>query len=382
MKNIKKPLFKCLAIAMAATLSLTIAGCSLDGGKSEKKKEREFIEAIGGVSETYQGAVSTQSYNTASAAAQAFVQEEVVGEQTATVVNTKSNGELSQQQINDLNLPKEIQTGILSVEKMEVEYTLGATSYTSTPESQNKTIVVYVIRYADAWKYYTPAPITGETISKSYYNSVFNQEKEQNCTMTTTTSINVNVMLVINADVTMTQTVQHDNGKILLEQKMTISALGEEQSEYVGLYLETVGNGIECNAKTSETEPWQKAQLNKVGFNSVDELAPFYDSYLDYSYFVKTDYGFRMTDDNAQQYIRETLEQEDTIKQYLSQLNDLNMDLFIKYYVSEGVLTGVRQDGSCTVTTNIDSFAATMARPKLQSPSKIYKSEKTSNENG
>ncbi len=355
MKKAKKTLIQCLTLALAATMSLSMAGCSLFE-KSESKKEQEFISELGGVSETYKGAVSTQSYNTAESAAQAFVQEEVVGEQKATVVNTTSQGTLSNEQVAALQLPAEVQTGIVSVEKMEVEYTTETVARTNT-NTQNKKVTVYVIKYANDWKYYTPAPITGQTISKSYYDSVFNYEQYQNCTMTTTMQVDMKLLMVIDVQVSMTQVVKYADNKILLEQTMSFSGLGEEETEYVGLYIEETNQGSNCFVKNSQEGTWQEANLHQVGFSSVDELMPFYDSYLDYTYFTKTDYGFRMNDKNAQQFIRESLEKEEALKEFL-QGNALDMDLFIKYYVSNGVLSGMRQDANFSLNINIDSEGA------------------------
>ena len=200
-------LFKGFALVMSAMLCVGAAGCFK---KSEKQKEKDFINTLGGVSETFDGAVSTQSYPTATEAAQAFVQQEVVAQQSATVVSTKSNGVLTTPaQVDELNLPADIQDSIQSVEKMEVEYAEGQTSYTSTTQGQTKKVTVYVIKYPTDWKYYAPAPITGETISKSYYDSVFDYEKYKNCTYTNTLRVNANVSMVVNVDIVFTQTIKH-----------------------------------------------------------------------------------------------------------------------------------------------------------------------------
>ena len=148
MKKAKKLFSKGLAFAMAAAICVSAAGCF---EKSEKQKEQDFISTLGGVSETYRGAVSDESYVSAKAAATAFVQQEVVGNQSANVLSTKSDGELSQTQINDL-IPAELRNGVESVEKMQVQYTTGTTSYTSTG-SETKTVIVYVIKYPTDWKY-------------------------------------------------------------------------------------------------------------------------------------------------------------------------------------------------------------------------------------
>ena len=352
MKKAKKMLFKCLTLAMATTLALGATGCSLFE-KSETKKEEEFIQALGGVSETYKGEVSSSSYSNKESAAQAYVREQVVGEQSATIINTTSQGTLSNEQVTALQLPADVQDGIVSVEKMQVEYATSTTSYAST-NTQNKTVTVYVIKYATNWKYYTPAPITGETISKSYYDSVFNAEKYENCTFTSTTSIRMTLAAVINVQVTMTQVVKHEEGKIYMEQTVAFSGLGEEESDYVALYIEETNGSTHCYAKSSETASWAHATLHQMGYNSIAELRPFYDSYLDYTYFTKTDYGFRMTDDNAKKYIQETLEKEEAIKEFFQGGNNLDMDLFIKYYVCDGVLSGMRQDANFDLNVNLD----------------------------
>lgn len=363
MKNAKKALFKCLTLAMVATLSFGATGCSWFE-KSEEKKEQEFIQALGGVSETYKGEVSASSYSTANSAAQAYVREQVVGEQSATIVNTTSQGTLSNEQVNALQLPAEVQDGIVSVEKMQVEYSTSATAYTST-NTQNKTVTVYVIKYATDWKYYTPAPITGETISKSYYDSVFNHEKYENCTFTNTMTINMTLAMVINVKVILTQTVKHENGKLYMEQTTAFSGLGEEESDYLALYIEETGSSAQCYAKTAQEGSWSSATLHQVGYNSIEELRPFYNDYLDYSYFTKTEYGFRMADENAKKYIQETLAKEESIKEFFEESNSLDMDLFIKYYVSEGVLSGIRQDASFDLNINLEEEGAITVKVEL-----------------
>lgn len=363
MKKANKMLFKCLTLAMATTLALGATGCSLFE-KSEEKKEQEFIQTLGGVSETYKGEVSNSSYDNKESAAQAYVREQVVGEQSANIVSTTSQGTLSNEQVTALQLPAEVQDGIVSVEKMQVEYSTAELSYTNT-STQNKTVTVYVIKYATDWKYYTPAPITGETISKSYYDSVFNAEKYKNCTFTNTMTINMSLAMVINIELTMTQTVKHEDGKIFMEQTMSFSALGEEESEYLGLYIDETGSSTECYVKTSAESTWQSASLRQAGFNSVDELRPFYDSYLDYSYFTKTEYGFRMDDENAKQYIQETLEAEDALKEFLEEGNGLDMDLFVKYYVCGGVLSGIRQDADFDMNIKISEEESVTVAVKL-----------------
>ena len=343
MKRIKTILLKGLAAVMAILLCVSATGCFLFE-KSEAQKEQDFISLLGGVSETFKGAISNQAYDTAEKAANAYVQEQVVGEKTATVVNTKSNGALTQAEVSNLNLPQEVKEGIVSVEEMEVEYSANNVSYSSTNTQKSK-IKVYVIKYENDWKYYTPAPITGETISKSYYDSVFDFNKYKNCTFTAKLKINMNIMLFLNLETIVTQTMKFDNNKIYIEQTMTAKSFEETESETICAYIEQNGSSITCFAKGTQTRfQWVSASLSQIGFHSIEELTPFYRSYLDYTYFTKTDYGFRMADEQAQQYISESFARENFGNMQLGK--DVNMDMFVKYYVSNGILSGMREDAS------------------------------------
>ena len=343
MKNIKRIVLKCLSGVMAIVLCISATGCFLFE-KSEAQKEQDFISLLGGVSETFKGEVSNQAYDTAEKAANAYVQEQVVGEKEATIIHTKSNGELTQSEMNNLNLPQQVKQGIVSVEELEVEYSANKISY-SAMNTQNSKVKVYVIKYENDWKYYTPAPITGETISKSYYDSVFDFNKYKNCTFTAKIEIEMNIMLFLNMETIVTQTIKFDNNKIYIEQTMTAKSLGETESETICAYIEQNGSSITCFAKGTQTRfQWTTASLSQIGFNSIEELTPFYRSYLDYTYFTKTDYGFRMADEQAQQYIRESFARDNFGNMQLGK--DINMDMFVKYYVSNGVLAGMREDAS------------------------------------
>ena len=98
MKSTKKTLAKVFACVMAFGLTFAAVGCGGGGSKSEAKKEKDFISEIGGTSETYTGAVSAETYETATAAATAYVTEEIVGEKEAeagqVAVRRRDKGDL------------------------------------------------------------------------------------------------------------------------------------------------------------------------------------------------------------------------------------------------------------------------------------------------
>lgn len=350
-----------LILSFLMVFGLTsLAGC----GKSETEKHDDYIESIGGVSETYEGAVSEQTYNSKDDAAKAFVLDEIVGNKDAYISGVTSEGELSANEINDV-IPSNLQEGIESVEKMSVCYTAddssGITLYSAD------TVTVYVVKYPTYWKYYSPAPITGETITKSYYDSVFDNERYKNCTYASATEMviktsasaygfNVSVKIAITVD----QTIKFANGKIYLSLKTTTKVSGsdivvDELKDLNGeslmeLYLESTGNSISVHLKEDGGQ-WQQGTLSQAGFYDLEELTPFYDNYLDYTYFTKTDYGFELSGDRAAQYVDQTLDFEG-----LFELDDgdFDLDIICKYYVSDGVLSGFRQDGNLKMNFTVD----------------------------
>ncbi len=335
----------------------------LDGVDAEEGRD-DFINDLGGVSETYQGAVSEESYSSADEAARDYVYQEIVGEQDVTIESTTSKGELNNSEIDRLNLPADVTEGMQSVEKLEVEYTV----YSSAMQSDNngeivplasdtlnttKKVVVYVIKYEHDWKYFTPCPVTGDTLSKSYYDSVFDNDKYQNCTMVTNREMLVDIKGT-GADggyiVTMTQIIKHADGKVYFEQIIEITATGA----YVGMeddlgiprgelyaYMEEneYGNMV-CYVKQGKNSTeWYEGYLHTIGFGSIKDLTPFSNQYLDYTYFTKTDFGFTLQDENAQKYIDKALSGVTSSIQ-----GDWDYNMYSEYYVSEGVLSGMRSD--------------------------------------
>lgn len=141
MKNTKKTLAKVFACAMAFGLTFAAVGCGK--AESEAKKEENFIAAIGGTSETYTGAVSTESYETANAAASAYVATEVVGQKNVEVVNTETKANYEGEQIASLGLPTEVSDGALAVEEVEVEYSVSdSEAYMAAASSSTKKVKV------------------------------------------------------------------------------------------------------------------------------------------------------------------------------------------------------------------------------------------------
>ena len=379
-------------LSLILVLSIVFALLSTTGCKKKKDNDEtpeqtedkpkdgsvgrnEFIDDIGGVSETYVGAVSKETYPTSTAAAAAFVTEEIAGNSAVTVLETESKGELNNSEISRLGIPTEDQEGILGVEKLEVTYSVASTvahrygrARATTAEQLNKShkVVVYVIKYENNWKYFSPAPVTGDTITKSYYDSVFNYEKYKNCTFKSENVINAVVNAqqggqteTMNVEIKITQLIKHADGKVYLEQKIESNEFGQYTNSSIYAYLEEVDGMVVCYVKTSDTGDWYETYLSTIGFSSLNELTPFYDQYLDYTYFNKADYGFVLENENAAQYVREALSGVPGLDSLISG-DSLDIDMFAEYYVSDGVLSGMRMDAEIIIDMSVEGISMHM----------------------
>ena len=325
----------------------------------------EFAGSIGGVSETFKGVMSEESFRSPEEAAIAYVNFELAGDGNLNV-SILSSKTLRASKIKKLDIPEEFLEGYEDVVEVELEYSeedsssyTMRTSYTATSTEKldrTKTVKVYVIKYAYDWKYFSPCPVTGDTISRSYYDSVFNSEKYENCTFEVHTEAVADVITngeTVTMDMVMNQIVKHADGKVYLEQyvKMVSDEYSSEQTVYA--YMETNAYGeIECYVKTSEYDSWMPTDLSTVGFTSLEQLTPFYDQYLDYTYFTKTDYGFALEDENARKYFEAALMGTFSGLGMNIDTNNMDLDMYAEYYVSEGVLSGMRVDADVDMTVN------------------------------
>ena len=352
-----KKLTQLCALVMAGSLIFAV-GCGGDGDdKGETEKHEAFIEELGGCSDTYKGEVSEYTYETKELAAKAFVEEQVVGDNDVTIVKTESKGELSSTQIEALNIPEAEKTDIVSVEEVEVEYALESSTYMSKTQSAspNKIVKVYIIKYPNTFKYYSPAPVTGATVTRSYYDSIFDTEKYQNCTMTSTMEMSTETTtLTLQGKKTTTTSqkttifAQYSEDKIFQQRTIETTENGETTTSSESIYIEKVDNNILCYS--NKTGAWTLAGY--IGFSQLEDLMPFADSYLDYTYFTKTEFGCEIGQDNMMRYIRETFENDSLVMEYLEQMD---ISAITKYYVAEGVLSGMRQDMTLSLSEGIVS---------------------------
>lgn len=339
MNTVKKILAGILALT--TLFSVGFAASCKDIG--ETVQHEAFIRELGGTSETYTGTVSSTTYATASQAIETCVANEVAGNK-ASVVNTTTT-ELSKEQVESLNIPASETEGMLGVDKVEVEYNVSAENAES---NEKKTAQIYILKFANEYKYYTTRPANGEIVTQSYYNSVFDDENYTNCTLNSTMEINFDLR---NGDETatttikMTQFAKYSENAIYLEQTTemateTNAAEGtssDSVSEKVWGYM---AKNTTWNCYISrDGKNWDWTSLSSFGVYQMSELLPFASEKTTYSYFTKTDYGFELTNENARRYVQNTLGQ---LSAYLGE--DSAMELFAKYYVCNGALSGMRME--------------------------------------
>ena len=339
-----------------------------------------FIDSLGGVSDTYVGAVSEINYYSAEEAAYAFVENEIVGDSHVHSFTYESVEEFDVDDV-DIDIPSEFLYGADSVEKMNVTfnessaYAYSAMATGETSGSTQRTVTVYVIKYGNNFKYFAPMPITGETITKSYYDSVFNSEKYMNCTMQTSMSAAISasglidgVNMSMNMTMSLNQTAKYANDRIYIYQESiatTVMSYGgesetESETSTIYGYLEEDAYGnIVCYVRENENEPWTRGSMISIGFSSMEELVPFYNQYLDYSYFSKTPYGFALEDENARQYFMQAFDELSGSISGVDFGSD-GVDMIARYYVQDGALTGAQTDATISAEVSEGGQTANM----------------------
>lgn len=357
--------FKVLVFALVIALAFVFVGCGEkeSGPKLSDKERNDFVNEIGGASETFTGATSKEVYETKEAAAEAFIAEEVVGEKKANIVSVESKAVLDEENVNKLGIPEEDKEGIVSVEEVEVTYSAINGLVSAQP---TKKITVYVIKYETNWKYFVPLPETGATISKSYYDSVFDTTKFSNSTYFYELTMNMDIKATAQGQtqkaqmiMTISQDIKYAEGKIYAKQYMLMdmSSLGlSKQEETIEMYIEEVDGKMMCYIKNGFN--WQQANLASIGFNSLEELQPFANDYLDYTYFTKTNYGFELAEENAAKYIDQALSGSGVD----DMLNGgkMNMDMYAEYFVNDGTLSGLLLNAELSASMEQDGVSMTM----------------------
>lgn len=324
-------------IAALLALFCCLSSCSFLSGSDtsiSKKEESAFIDEIGGCSETYTGALSENTYYDAVEAAHAYVLEEIAKEDSEyTIEAAVCEGTPSNDELQAAGVSSDLLDGATSVQKYTVTYTEDGQDSDSTSElstGNQKTVVVYVVGGDDWFKYFSPVVVTGNTVTKSYYDSIFHSEKFNNCTIVQNSKISVKAGIFVfseTVETTLTSTMKYADNKIYIEEKIESDV--ESENSDLKLYIELSEDGWVENCYLNENGYWEDAYLRDKSL-----LTPFGDQFLHYSYFTKTDYGCTLEKENLKAYLAQSLDE-------LNLSGDMEVDGSVNYYVTDGVLNGI-----------------------------------------
>ncbi len=298
-------------------------------------------------SETFTGYLSDNFFPTREATAKAFVDEQLGGKDVAIYSDLEIKGELSQEEIHQLNSPDSLVRAdaltITSGEHCEVVYTF------KNQRRRVKTDLVYTDE--EAYRYYARLPEVGEQPTKAYIDSVFKGDNYLNCSARSQISVSM-----LGTYSTYLQTILFADDKAYFNQELPgfISEvyLSETEGGITAYLKDPVGDKDdkfytigEINAMHLKDGYVYELYLTKGGdrisldsLKSMEDVADF--AFLmdtDCSYFIKTEYGFKMDDDRYKELCRAIAGNEfaDDIDKVW---HDYKINFHADYYVSEGRL--------------------------------------------
>lgn len=330
----KKLKYFVLAVAVLFGAVFCLSACS--GNGVSKADERALLSEIGGCSETYVGAISEERFDVASDAVEAFVHDEVAAEDKyPSISETKLEGSLSESEIASVGITDEMMIGAKKVEKYTVTYTEESLGRAISPaDGSRKTRLVYIIDYGEWFQYFSPVVVTGDTVTKSYFDSIFRSTGFENCTLIQSVKVSVKAGLLIfsqTSEMTITSTIRYADNRIYLEEKIVSGIEGIKSSE-TSLYIEIDDDRYVKSCYMLSGGSWQAAYLTNDNI-----LVPFGQQYLHYSYFTKTDFGCTLGEENMSKYMEQAL---DNVPNNVS-LDSVDTTGCVNYYVSDGMLSGL-----------------------------------------
>lgn len=337
------------AVAVGAILLvLSLCGCS-----SMKK---------GG--DTYQGTVSEAAYASSEGAAEAFVREELSGDEgECKLVRFKSEKTLSKEEAEEM-FPA---LSPLSAEKGDVEYVRG--------QGESETMPLYLVREEKGYRYFTPPQRSGERLTKSYYRSVMDRQAYLNCTVETTYN-----MQLASVSALYYQLLKFSEGFAYFKQDLP-------GAFKVDFYVQEQGERLKIFTKHPENDDGKYYDIDRFsGYDMVisrggkttsisslesvsDIVGLMFENNFDHSYYQKTDYGFCLPNENYRALVKDLLSlASDEADEFEAVWNEYQMYARADYYVSEGRLSSSTvQVTACgdwgifavTVKQNFHSFGTT-----------------------
>lgn len=323
----------------AVTLTLCLALCAVLGLAACKKKDNGPNYG----SDTFTGAISEQSYNTAEDAVTGFLAQEISGEAAeAVLVSFDTKKELNDQQIAELNTDTLAATDtIVSAKEVEVRYRraeqTAAYALNDGSDSDYFVFTVIIIEISPngssvhEFRYYVPKANQGDVLTRSYYADLLDPAKYTNCTQVYKQVTKASFMTV-----EITYTIKIDGNKLLME--MHLPDYTGTGSDYLDLltYMEYDAEQEKLLGWVSTdggaTYTYGEATQGDLEIDDLDDFSEMCLPDLDYSYYEKTSYGFTINKDFLDKYLNMALQDAET---------GASASADMRFYVLDGKLAKV-----------------------------------------
>ncbi len=354
---------KVLSVCIVLVLSLSMLfsfGCGKKSAVNFKYSDKAFVKEIGGTSDTYRAGVAEDVYPSAEECAERYVLVEIVGKNGAADIKAGAPVDATEAEIQKLGIPANDLGEYESIKKVTVTYVDGRdmekqyATAVAVAKNKESAQTVYVIKYADGFRYITPKIEKGEAVTKSYFESVFDESKYSNCTYEMMMAMNIKTNIVgqgVKAEGSM---------KIVSDMKVKIAENGmylelSASTAASGAYKDMLDDdsslGMSCKAYImkngdvyvydDEAKVWAQSSLAAINVTP-DQLVPFgSQEETTFTYYKKTDYGFELNMEEILNFVVETLGK--AIGDMASFLDVIKIDGYCRFYVSDGVLSGVRE---------------------------------------
>ncbi len=303
-------------------------------------------------SETFEGAVSETTYSSVTTAAQGFLAEELNGSTSTTnFVGYEKQADLTEEEV--AALPLEEGVTLVSAEKGTISYTLSDGSVASLAASTDgvKTQTAYILQYEGGiYRYYVPAQIVGEALTKSYFEDVLDTSKYVNSTFTSNSSMTMSMsMMGQSASQNMSTSMTLKFTENAIELYSSSSYYGETETDTMYL-VKTTDNGLVLYSQYEGEWSGYEAY-----FDSVDEFWLEYFISLDFSYFEKTSTGFGISSDKLNEYFGEMM---DSMAGEMDGANISFGDSQMNYVVSEGAIASMSAKYNMSVSASYGGYSA------------------------
>ena len=217
-------------------------------------------------------------------------------------------------------------------------------------------------------------PIKGQALNQSYFTSIFESDKYQNCTLEVVRTSNVGVFGINATKSEIKWIIKIQDNKLYFKQTISTKGLVKEPDIVTTWYLEDAGNGnVKLYEKDGDGE-WVYKPGYTLGFynglvaiSEVSEYTPFFDQlHYDPSLFNKTDYGFEVSEENGREYFISSYVWKEMSRnlrqQKVGSVYDEDVEvkkMYAEFFVQEGALTGVKMNSDVNFTMNVEGVDVT-----------------------